>query len=213
MVSRAFIWFPSINSTFFSLSPIQVFPCDFTSLLIFFLQDLAQVSWLKHHLYTDDSTLGHSLKPQDTPPSSSSFLGHFYVCPSSPYTCPTSPMSYSGHAGQSSGSSACHVICWPSTVLQVSHLSYHLWSGLLLCISSWSSGTALPVSQLPSSLLCLWLCYAFLPFQDRTSNFLLLTSIISLSSSFNTSFYFCSQAQWFSSYFPDQHHHHLLETG
>lgn len=122
-------------------------------------------------------------------------------------------MSYSGHAGPSSGSSACCVICWPSTVLQVSHLSYHLWSGLLLCISSWSSGTALLVSQLPSSLLWLWLCYAFLPFRDRTSNFLLLTSFVSLSSSFNTSFYFCSHAQWFSSYFPDQQHHHLLETG
>ena len=75
-------------------------------------------------------------------------------------------------------------------------------TGLLLYISSWTSRMILPVSHVPSSFLCLWLCSAFLPFQDRSSNSTILASFISLSSSFNTTFHFCSWTQCFSSLDP-----------
>lgn len=55
-------------------------------------------------------------------------------------------MSYSALSEQSSRSSACHVICSPQIVLQVSHPSYHVWFGLLLCLSS---GRPLLVSHCP----------------------------------------------------------------
>lgn len=71
-------------------------------------------------------------------------------------------------------------------------------SGPLLCISYWPSRMMSPVSHPPLSCLCLWLCFTFLPSQERSSKFPLLASFISLSSSLNTSFYFCSWTQWLS---------------
>lgn len=85
-------------------------------------------------------------------------------------------------------------------------------TGLLLYISPLTSRIILAVSYLPSLFLCLWLCSACMPFQDRSSNSILLASFTSLSSSFNISFHFVLELRGFQVWNSDQQQQHLLET-
>ena len=70
-------------------------------------------------------------------------------------------------------------------------------TGLLLYTSPLTSRMILAVSPLPSLFLCLWLLSACVPFQDRSSNPILLASFISLSSSFNISLHFVLEPRGF----------------
>ena len=115
-------------------------------------------------------------------------------------------------------SSACHVISARHVISahpeQPSRISSALPSvtGLLLYISPLTSRIILAVSHLPSLFLCLWLCSACMPFQDRSSNSILLASFISLSSSFSISFHFVLEPRGFQVWNSDQQQQHLPET-
>lgn len=87
--------------------------------------------------------------------------------------------------------------CSSRVVLQVSYVSCHLC--LDFCTSSWSSRTILPALHHPSSFPDSGGSALISSFQDKTSNFLLLSSFISLPSSLSTSLCFCFQTQRFSS--------------